>query len=133
MLVYSTTAIPFCVWTLKGYFDTLPRELEEAARIDGSARWDLLEDRAPALDARHRGDRLLVHDRVERVPHGLVFLTQPESFTLPIGVRLFVNQFTQNWGGTMALSVIVTIPVMLFFYFAQRYLISGLSTGGVKG
>lgn len=63
----------------------------------------------------------------------LVFLTRPESFTLPIGVRLFVNQFTQNWGGTMALSVIVTIPVMLFFYFAQRYLISGLATGGVKG
>ena len=65
--------------------------------------------------------------------YALVFLTRPEAFTLPIGVRLFINQFTQNWGGTMALSVVVTIPVVIFFYLAQRYLISGLSTGGIKG
>jgi ABC-type glycerol-3-phosphate transport system permease component len=62
-----------------------------------------------------------------------VFLSRPEAFTMPIAVRLFINQFTQNWGGAMALSMIVTIPVMVFFYVAQRYLISGLATGGVKG
>ena len=73
VLVYSTTAIPFCVWTLKGYFDSLPRELEEAARIDGASPWHDLPPHHPAARAaRHRGDRaVLVHDRVERVHHGV--------------------------------------------------------------
>ena len=72
VLVYSTTAIPFCVWMLKGYFDTIPRELEEAARIDGASRFaHLLRHRAAARPPGHRRDRaLLVHDRLERVHHG---------------------------------------------------------------
>ena len=70
VLAYATTAIPFCVLMLKSYFDTLPIELEEAAKIDGPrAARRLLADRHPALDARYRGHRLLrLHHRVERVP-----------------------------------------------------------------
>lgn len=135
ILAYATTAVPFCVLMLRSYFDTLPIELEEAARIDGlgpvGTFWKIvvpLSTPGIAVTAFYA-----FITAWNEFLFALVFLTQPESFTLPIGVRLFVNQFTQNWGGTMALSVIVTIPVMLFFYFAQRYLISGLATGGVKG
>jgi arabinogalactan oligomer/maltooligosaccharide transport system permease protein len=135
ILAYATTAVPFCVLMLRSYFDTLPIELEEAARIDGlgplGTFWKIvvpLSTPGIAVTAFYA-----FITAWNEFLFALVFLTQPESFTLPIGVRLFVNQFTQNWGGTMALSVIVTIPVMLFFYVAQRYLISGLSTGGVKG
>jgi arabinogalactan oligomer / maltooligosaccharide transport system permease protein len=72
VLVYSTTAIPFCVWTLKGYFDTLPRELEEAARIDGASPWMIFRKIILPLARPHCGHRaVLVHDRVERVHHGL--------------------------------------------------------------
>ena len=135
VLAYATTAIPFCVLMLKSYFDTLPIELEEAAKIDGMGPfgtfWRIvvpLSTPGIAVTAFYA-----FITAWNEFLYALVFLTQPEAFTLPIGVRLFINQFTQNWGGTMALSVIVTIPVMVFFYVAQRYLISGLSTGGVKG
>jgi len=135
ILAYSTTAIPFSILMLKSYFDTLPIELEEAGRIDGlgplGAFWRIvvpLSTPGIAVTAFYA-----FITAWNEFLYALVFLTKPEAFTLPIGVRLFINQFTQNWGGTMALSVIVTIPVMLFFYLAQRYLISGLSTGGVKG
>ncbi|HEX2221200.1 MAG TPA: carbohydrate ABC transporter permease [Candidatus Limnocylindria bacterium] len=135
VLAYATTAVPFCVLMLKSYFDTLPIELEEAGKIDGlgpfGAFWRIvvpLSTPGIAVTAFYA-----FITAWNEFLFALVFLTEPESFTLPIGVRLFINQFTQNWGGTMALSVIVTIPVMVFFYLAQRYLISGLATGGVKG
>lgn len=135
VLAYATTAIPFCVLMLKSYFDTLPIELEEAAKIDGlgpfGAFWRIvipLSTPGIAVTAFYA-----FITAWNEFLYALVFLTRPEAFTLPIGVRLFINQFNQNWGGTMALSVVVTIPVVIFFYLAQRYLISGLSTGGIKG
>jgi arabinogalactan oligomer/maltooligosaccharide transport system permease protein len=135
VLAYATTAIPFSVLMLKSYFDTLPVELEEAAKIDGlgpfGAFWRIvipLSTPGIAVTAFYA-----FITAWNEFLYALVFLTRPEAFTLPIGVRLFINQFTQNWGGTMALSVVVTIPVVIFFYLAQRYLISGLSTGGIKG
>jgi arabinogalactan oligomer/maltooligosaccharide transport system permease protein len=135
VLAYATTAIPFCVLMLRSYFDTLPIELEEAAKIDGlgpfGAFWRIvipLSTPGIAVTAFYA-----FITAWNEFLYALVFLTRPEAFTLPIGVRLFINQFTQNWGGTMALSVVVTIPVVIFFYLAQRYLISGLSTGGIKG
>jgi arabinogalactan oligomer / maltooligosaccharide transport system permease protein len=135
VLAYATTAIPFCILMLKSYFDTLPVELEEAAKIDGlgpfGAFWQIvipLSTPGIAVTAFYA-----FITAWNEFLYALVFLTEPAAFTLPIGVRLFINQFTQNWGGTMALSVVVTIPVVIFFYLAQRYLISGLSTGGIKG
>jgi arabinogalactan oligomer/maltooligosaccharide transport system permease protein len=135
VLAYATTAIPFCVLMLRSYFDTLPVELEEAAKIDGlgplGTFWRIvipLSTPGIAVTAFYA-----FITAWNEFLYALVFLTRPEAFTLPIGVRLFINQFTQNWGGTMALSVVVTIPVVVFFYLAQRYLISGLSTGGIKG
>jgi arabinogalactan oligomer / maltooligosaccharide transport system permease protein len=68
VLVYTTTAIPFCVWMLKGYFDTIPRELEESALIDGASATRCSPHRPAARQAGHRGDGALhVHDRLERV------------------------------------------------------------------
>jgi arabinogalactan oligomer/maltooligosaccharide transport system permease protein len=135
ILAYATTAVPFCVLMLKSYFDTLPIELEEAGRIDGlgplGTFWRIvvpLSTPGIAVTAFYA-----FITAWNEFLYALVFLSRPEAFTMPIAVRLFINQFTQNWGGAMALSVIVTIPVMIFFYVAQRYLISGLATGGVKG
>jgi arabinogalactan oligomer/maltooligosaccharide transport system permease protein len=135
ILAYSTTAVPFCVLMLKSYFDTLPIELEEAGRIDGLGPFGgfyriVLPLSTPGIAVTAFYAFITAWNEFL---YAIVFLSDPESFTMPIAVRLFINQFTQNWGGTMALSVIVTIPVMIFFYLAQRYLISGLSTGGVKG
>lgn len=135
VLAYATTAVPFCVLMLKSYFDTLPIELEEAGRIDGLGPLGtfyriVLPLSTPGIAVTAFYAFITAWNEFL---FALVFLTRPESFTLPIAVQLFINQFEQNWGGAMALSVIVTIPVMVFFYLAQRYLISGLSTGGIKG
>ncbi len=135
VLAYSTTAVPFCVLMLKSYFDTLPIELEEAGRIDGLGPFGtfyriVLPLSTPGIAVTAFYAFITAWNEFL---YALVFLTEPESFTLPIAVQLFINQFTQNWGGAMALSVVVTLPVMAFFYFAQRFLISGLSTGGIKG
>lgn len=135
ILAYSTTAVPFCVLMLKSYFDTLPIELEEAGRIDGLGPFGsfyriVLPLSTPGIAVTAFYAFITAWNEFL---YAIVFLSDPESFTMPIAVRLFINQFTQNWGGAMALSVIVTIPVVVFFYIAQRYLISGLSTGGVKG
>lgn len=135
ILAYATTAVPFCVLMLKSYFDTLPIELEEAGRIDGLGPFGsfyriVLPLSTPGIAVTAFYAFITAWNEFL---FALVFLSEPEAFTLPIAVRLFINQFTQNWGGAMALSVIVTIPVVAFFYLAQRYLISGLSTGGVKG
>jgi arabinogalactan oligomer/maltooligosaccharide transport system permease protein len=135
ILAYSTTAVPFCVLMLKSYFDTLPIELEEAGRIDGLGPFGgfyriVLPLSTPGIAVTAFYAFITAWNEFL---YAIVFLSDPESFTMPIAVRLFINQFTQNWGGAMALSVIVTIPVVVFFYIAQRYLISGLSTGGIKG
>jgi arabinogalactan oligomer/maltooligosaccharide transport system permease protein len=135
ILAYSTTAVPFCVLMLKSYFDTLPIELEEAGRIDGLGPFGsfyriVLPLSTPGIAVTAFYAFITAWNEFL---YAIVFLSKPEAFTMPIAVRLFINQFTQNWGGAMALSVIVTIPVVVFFYLAQRYLISGLSTGGVKG
>ena len=135
VLAYATTAVPFCVLMLRSYFDTLPIELEEAGRIDGLGPFGtfyriVLPLSTPGIAVTAFYAFITAWNEFL---YALVFLSEPESFTMPIAVRLFINQFTQNWGGAMALSVIVTIPVVVFFYLAQRYLISGLSTGGVKG
>ena len=135
ILAYSTTAVPFCVLMLKSYFDTLPIELEEAGRIDGLGPFGsfyriVLPLSTPGIAVTAFYAFITAWNEFL---YAIVFLSDPESFTMPIAVRLFINPFTQNWGGVMALSVIVTIPVVVFFYIAQRYLISGLSTGGIKG
>jgi arabinogalactan oligomer/maltooligosaccharide transport system permease protein len=135
ILAYSTTAVPFCVLMLKSYFDTLPIELEEAGRIDGLGPFGsfyriVLPLSTPGIAVTAFYAFITAWNEFL---YAIVFLSDPASFTLPIAVRLFINQFTQNWGGAMALSVIVTLPVVVFFYIAQRYLISGLSTGGIKG
>lgn len=135
ILAYSTTAVPFCVLMLKSYFDTLPVELEEAGRIDGLGPFGsfyriVLPLSTPGIAVTAFYAFITAWNEFL---YAIVFLSDPESFTMPIAVRLFINQFTQNWGGAMALSVIVTLPVVVFFYIAQRYLISGLSTGGIKG
>ena len=134
-LVYSTTAIPFCVWTLKGYFDTLPRELEEAARIDGAGPFGVffrvvLPLSRPAIAVTALFSFMTAWN--EFILAG-TFMTQQESFTLPVLIHQYVGQYDAEWGHFAAGAILVSLPVMILFYALQKHLVSGLTAGGVKG
>jgi arabinogalactan oligomer/maltooligosaccharide transport system permease protein len=135
VLVYSTTAIPFCVWTLKGYFDTLPRELEEAARIDGASQWMIF--RKIILPLARPGIAVTALFSFMTAWNEFImastFMTDESKFTLPVLIQSSVGQFSSDYGLFAAGAVVTSIPVMVAFYVLQKYLVGGLTAGAVKG
>jgi len=135
VLVYSTTAIPFCVWTLKGYFDTLPRELEEAARIDGASTWTtfvkiILPLARPGIAVTALFSFMTAWNEFIMAS---TFMTDESKYTLPVLIQSSVGQFSSDWGLFAAGAVVTSIPVMVLFYALQKYLVGGLTAGAVKG
>jgi arabinogalactan oligomer/maltooligosaccharide transport system permease protein len=135
VLAYSTVAVPFCTWMLKGYFDTIPISLEEAARIDGltpfGTFWKIVIPLSlPGIAVTCFFTFITAWNEVM---FANVFLIDNLTYTLPIGLRTYVFQFGQNYALLTAGAVLVTIPAVAVFLYAQRYLVSGLTRGGVKG
>jgi arabinogalactan oligomer/maltooligosaccharide transport system permease protein len=132
VLIYATTAIPFCVWMLKGYFDTIPRELEEAAVIEGASAgrifWLPLAKPAIAITA-----LFSFMTAWNEFILAATLMDKEQMYTAPVGLRFFVGGFSQQWGYFAAGSVIVSIPVVFLFLYLQKYLVSGLTAGSVKG
>jgi arabinogalactan oligomer/maltooligosaccharide transport system permease protein len=131
----ATIAIPFCVLMLKGYFDTIPIDLEEAGRVDGlgvfGGFWRIVIPLSlPGLAVTAFYSFITAWNEFV---FARSFLTSNDNLTLPVGMSTFIDPFNQPWNLLTAGSVIISIPVMVFFFLAQRYLISGLATGGVKG
>lgn len=135
VLVYSTTSIPFCVWTLKGYIDTLPRELEEAARIDGASQWMIF--RRIVLPLARPGIAVTALFSFMTAWNEFImastFMTDQTKYTLPVLIQQNVNEHNANYGLFAAGAVVTSIPVMIAFYVLQRYLVGGLTAGAVKG
>lgn len=134
VLVYSTTAIPFCVWMLKGYFDTIPKDLEESALIDGASRFTIfwkimLPLSAPAIAVTALFSFMTAWNEFVLA---YTFMTDPLSYTLSVEVQQYVGQDIQ-WELFAAASVLVSLPVMALFFVLQRNLVSGLTAGSVKG
>jgi arabinogalactan oligomer/maltooligosaccharide transport system permease protein len=135
MVVYSATALPFTVWQMKGYYDTIPPELEEAAMLDGANRFKtyylvILPLAAPALVITALFSFLTAWS--EYVVAAQVLLTE-EMYTLPIGLKQFQSSMTTEWGLYAAGSIVVSVPVILLFMKLSKWLVSGLTLGSVKG
>lgn len=135
VLVYCTIAIPFCVWMMKGYFDTIPKELEESALIDGASQAMIfyrivLPLAKPAVAVTALFSFMTGWNEFILAA---TFMNREEMYTGPVGLRFFVGGFSQQWGYFAAGSIIAAIPVMLLFLFLQKYLVSGLTAGAVKG
>ena len=135
LLTYLTFALAFAVWMLKGYFDAIPREIEEAALIDGANRlqilWRIVLPLAgPGITTVAVFTFLLAWNEFF---FAYVFLASPEKFTLSIGMYSFIQQFTTQWGNIMAAGTLTTLPVLVFFFILQRALTRGLISGAMKG
>lgn len=135
VLTYSSVAVPFCTWMLKGYFDTIPISLEEAGRLDGltpfGTFWRIVMPLSlPGIAVTSFYSFITAWNEVA---FANVILTTNESYTLPVGLRTYVFQFDQDWELLTAGSMLVTVPAVIMFLLAQRYLVSGLTRGGVKG
>jgi arabinogalactan oligomer/maltooligosaccharide transport system permease protein len=135
VLVYATTAIPFCVFMLKGYFDTLPRELEEAVLLDGGTRLDAFVRVAlplarPALAVTALFSFLTAWNEFILAA---TFMSDPRSFTLPVALQRYVGDYSTEWGHFAAGALVVSLPVMALFLALERHLIGGLTQGSVKG
>ncbi len=135
IIVYSTTAIPFCVWMLKGYFDTIPRELEESAIMDGAGRFTIfvriiLPLAAPAIAVTALFSFMTAWNEFVLA---FTFNNDPLAQTLPVTIQRYADPKSTLWGSFAAASIIVSIPVMALFYRLQNFLVSGLTAGSVKG
>ena len=135
IVIYSATALPFCVWQMKGYYDTIPVALEEAARIDGCTPWQAFRRvifplAAPALVITALFSFMTAWN--EYVVANVV-LQDTDMFTLPLGLKMFQGDMTTQWGLYAAGALLVSIPVVGLFLALSRYLISGLTLGAVKG
>ena len=135
VLPYVSLTLPLAVWILTTFFQELPFELEEAARIDGCTAWQalyriLLPLAAPGLFTTAILTFIYAWNEFF---FALLILTDPERQTLPVGIALFQGEFTMPWGEIAAASVIATLPLIIIVLLFQRGIISGLSAGAVKG
>ena len=135
VLVYATTSVPFCVWMLKGYFDTIPRELEEAALLDGASpgqifRKVVLPLARPAIAVTALFSFMTAWNEFILAA---TFLDEAARFTLPVALQRFVGEYKTEWGRFAAGALVVSAPVMAVFFALQRHLVGGLTAGGVKG
>lgn len=133
-IFYASTALPFCVWQMKGFYDTIPASLEEAARIDGCTPWQafrrvILPLAVPGLvitalfSFMSAWSEYLVAAQI---------LQDRDMFTLPLGLKSFQSSLSTQWGLYAAASILVSLPVVAVFVVLSRYLVSGLTLGSVK-
>ena len=136
IIAYSVTAVPFSIWILKGYYDTIPIDLEEAAKIDGASELEafvriLLPLTTPALAIVFLFNFTAAWN--EYLFARVILGSSEQLLTWPLGVQRLQGQFTTQWGQFSAASILVTIPTMLLFLYSAKYLIAGLTLGSVKG
>ncbi len=135
IITYSATALPFCIWTMKGYYDTIPFSLEEAARIDGCNQFQafykiILPLASPALVI--TGLFSFMTAWSEYIVAAQI-LQDTDLWTLPLGLKSFEANMSTEWGLYGAASLIVMIPVVVLFIILSKWLVSGLTLGSVKG
>ena len=135
VIAYTAFSLPFNIWLLRGFFEAIPEELEDAAAIDGASMLGtfhriILPLAGPGLAAVTMFSFIRAWNEFL---FALVFLQSHELFTLPIGLASFQEEFTFRWDLIMAGAGIITLPVLFFFLLMQKFIVQGLLGGAVKG
>ncbi|MFJ5101941.1 sugar ABC transporter permease [Streptomyces sp. NPDC088554] len=135
VITYLTIAVPFCAWMMKGFFDSVPWEIDESGMVDGLTPFGtffrlVLPLARPGLAVTAFYSFITAWGEVA---YASAFMVGDENLTLAGGLQKFVNQYGAQWGPMTAASVLIVIPAALVFLFAQRHLVTGMSAGAVKG
>jgi arabinogalactan oligomer/maltooligosaccharide transport system permease protein len=135
VVAYSVSSVPFSIWLLKGYYDTIPQELEQSAMVDGATRIQaffliILPLSTPALAIAFLFNFTAAWNEFVLAR---IMLQQSQLFTWPLGLQSLQGQFTTNWGEFSAAALMVSVPVAALFLFSSKWLITGLTLGSVKG
>jgi arabinogalactan oligomer/maltooligosaccharide transport system permease protein len=135
VLVYASTAVPFAIFQMRGAFEAVPVDLEEAAMVDGATRVEAFwRVSLPAVRPAIAVTALFAFMSAwNEFILAATLLSREAAFTLPVVLQRYVGEHDTAWGPFAAGAIVVSIPVMALFYVAQRQLVAGLTAGGVKG
>ncbi|MGK4584463.1 sugar ABC transporter permease [Kitasatospora sp. HPMI-4] len=134
ILTYAGTIVPYCAWLMKGYFDTIPVEIDEAGRVDGltpfGTFWRLIMPLArPGLAVAAFYSFLTAW---AEVPFASTFMLSSDKYTLAVGLQTYISEHDAQWQLMAATSVLIALPAALFFYLVQKHLVTGLTAGAAK-
>lgn len=136
VLTYTAFALPFALWLLRSFMASIPADLEAAALIDGASRMEAFKDvilpnALPGIISTSLFTFILAWNEYL---YALVMISKDSNKTLPIGViSLLKSSFNVEWASLMAASVMMSVPIVIFFSFLQKHLTRGFGAGGVKG
>jgi ABC-type glycerol-3-phosphate transport system permease component len=135
MIAYLTFDLPVAIWLMRGFYVSIPRELEEAAQLDGATAFQAFRQVAlplavPGIIATAAYCFFMAW---QDFMFALVFMSDNDMRTLPLGVLGYIGEHQTDWGRLMAASVMLMIPVFVIFALVQRQFVSGLTRGAVKG
>ena len=135
VIIYSSTALPFCIWQMKGYYDTIPHALEESAYMDGCNHFQAFYKIVLPLSTPVLVIPALFSFMASWSEYvvAAIILQDPELYTLPLGLKSFQSSLATEWGLYAAGAVVISIPVVILFVSLARFLVSGLTMGSVKG
>ena len=134
ILTYLTFGLPLSIWLLKGFFDNIPIQLEQAARIDGATRFQaflliVMPLSTPGIIATSIFSFIGAWNEYV---YAYTFLSKQDSMTLPVGIQRFFTEFATDWPGLMAATFLMSVPVVVLFLVLQKYFVRALTEGAVK-
>ncbi len=134
ILTYLVFTLPYAIIMMTGYFNTLPRELDEAVKVDGGSSWTalwriLVPVSVPGMVSVGIYTFMIAWNEYL---FALTLTKTPEMRTVPIGIQLLMGQHSYEWNQMMSMSILGCIPILLLFLFFQRYFIGGMTAGAVK-
>lgn len=135
VLAHSTFTLPFAIWLMMGFFDTIPRDIEESGIIDGCSPFQVFLRLVVPISSPGIASAAIFSfiNSWNEYMMSNIFVKTDALKTLPVGLQAFIQQYGAEWGSLMAAATMTLLPVLIFLVFTQKYIVQGLTAGAVKG